>query len=71
MCMYATGDLLDMIQKTPDAVEQAKQKLILQSKHKEELKQTDMKIILQLDQKVLYGLYFFNKLTFNVTLILG
>ncbi|XP_077302766.1 gonadal protein gdl [Arctopsyche grandis] len=45
-------ELEEMIIRTPSTEEQAEQKLSLLAKHKEEMKQTDMKLILQLDQKV-------------------
>lgn len=41
-----------MITETPNIEEQTKQKNILQRKFKDEMKQTDMKLVLQLDQKV-------------------
>lgn len=41
-----------MINTTPNPEQQELQKTILLSRHKEELKQTDMKLVIQLDQKV-------------------
>lgn len=40
-----------MIKSTPTQEQEAKRNIILR-RHKEELKQTDMKLVIQLDQKV-------------------
>lgn len=45
-------EIEEMIIRTPSLDDQGEKKLLLQAKHKEEMKQTDMKLILQLDQKV-------------------
>lgn len=42
-----------MINNTTDPQQQDLQKALLLSRHKEEMKQTDMKLIMQLDQKVM------------------
>jgi len=42
----------DMLEHTSDPTARQKQRILLQQKHKEELKHTDMKLVLQLDQKV-------------------
>jgi hypothetical protein len=42
----------DMLEHTSDPAARQKQRILLQQKHKEELKHTDMKLVLQLDQKV-------------------
>lgn len=41
-----------MIKTTPDPEQQELQKTLLHSKHREELRHTDMKLVMQLDQKV-------------------
>lgn len=43
-----------MINCTTSAEEQEMQRAILLKRHQEELKQTDMKLVMQLDQKVSY-----------------
>lgn len=45
-------EMQDMLEHTSDPVARQKQRILLQQKHKEELKHTDMKLVLQLDQKV-------------------
>lgn len=45
-------EMQDMLENTSDSVARQKQRILLQQKHKEELKHTDMKLVLQLDQKV-------------------
>lgn len=45
-------EIQNMINTTPNPEQQELQKTILLSRHKEELKQTDMKLVIQLDQKV-------------------
>jgi hypothetical protein len=41
-----------MLEHTSDPTARQKQRILLLQKHKEELKHTDMKLVLQLDQKV-------------------
>lgn len=43
-----------MVNTVPNTEQLELQKSILMTRHKEELKQTDMKLVIQLDQKVLY-----------------
>ncbi|GFG31371.1 hypothetical protein Cfor_09245 [Coptotermes formosanus] len=45
-------EMQDMLEHTSDPTARQKQRILLQQKHKEELKHTDMKLVLQLDQKV-------------------
>ncbi|GBP63182.1 Gonadal protein gdl [Eumeta japonica] len=45
-------EIHEMIKNTPNPEEQEVQKSILLTKHKEEMQQTDMKLVIQLDQKV-------------------
>ncbi|PZC79010.1 gonadal protein gdl-like [Helicoverpa armigera] len=45
-------EIQTMMNNTPAADQQSLQKAILLSRHREELRQTDMKLVLQLDQKV-------------------
>ncbi|CAH0407831.1 unnamed protein product [Chilo suppressalis] len=47
-----TLEIQNMVNNTPNLEQQEIQKAILWTKHKEELKQTDMKLVMQLDQKV-------------------
>lgn len=47
-----TLEIQKMINNTTDPQQQDLQKALLLSRHKEEMKQTDMKLIMQLDQKV-------------------
>ncbi|XP_038210846.1 gonadal protein gdl isoform X2 [Zerene cesonia] len=47
-----TNEIQTMINSTPKLEDQELQKHILLKRHKEELKQTDMKLVIQLDQKV-------------------
>ncbi|XP_038210845.1 gonadal protein gdl isoform X1 [Zerene cesonia] len=49
---YITDEIQTMINSTPKLEDQELQKHILLKRHKEELKQTDMKLVIQLDQKV-------------------
>jgi hypothetical protein len=48
----ALVEMQDMLEHTSDPTARQKQRILLQQKHKEELKHTDMKLVLQLDQKV-------------------
>lgn len=45
-------ELQNLINTTPNPEQQELQKTLLTSRHKEELRHTDMKLVLQLDQKV-------------------
>ncbi|KAJ9591087.1 hypothetical protein L9F63_002368, partial [Diploptera punctata] len=45
-------EMQEMLEKTNNAAERQNQRLLLQKKHKQELKHTDMKLVLQLDQRV-------------------
>lgn len=45
-------EMQDMLEHMSDPTARQKQQILLQQKHKEELKHTDMKLVLQLDQKV-------------------
>lgn len=45
-------EMQDMLEKTNNQVARYRQRLVLMKKHKEELKLTDMKLVLQLDQRV-------------------
>lgn len=45
-------EIQNMINTTPNPEQQELQKTLLASRHKEELRHTDMKLVLQLDQKV-------------------
>ncbi|CAH0700042.1 unnamed protein product [Spodoptera exigua] len=45
-------EIQNMINTTPNPEQQELQKTLLSSRHKEELRHTDMKLVLQLDQKV-------------------
>lgn len=45
-------EIKNVISTTPNPEQQELQKTILLRRHKEELKQTDMKLVIQLDQKV-------------------
>ncbi|XP_073952009.1 gonadal protein gdl [Choristoneura fumiferana] len=47
-----TWEIQNMANSTPNIEELELQRTILQRRHKEELKQTDMKLVIQLDQKV-------------------
>ncbi|CAH0627024.1 unnamed protein product [Chrysodeixis includens] len=47
-----TMEISNMIITTPSPEEQELQKTLLLARHKEELKHTDMKLVMQLDQKV-------------------
>ncbi|XP_045493525.1 gonadal protein gdl [Colias croceus] len=47
-----TTEIQNMINSTPNPEDQELQKHILLKRHKEEMKQTDMKLVIQLDQKV-------------------
>ncbi|XP_063532389.1 gonadal protein gdl [Cydia strobilella] len=47
-----TLEIQNMVNSTPNQEELELQKAILFTKHKEEIKQTDMKLVIQLDQKV-------------------
>ncbi|XP_047985781.1 gonadal protein gdl [Leguminivora glycinivorella] len=47
-----TLEIQNMVNSTPNQEELELQKAILLTKHKEEIKQTDMKLVMQLDQKV-------------------
>lgn len=47
-------EIQTMINCTTSAEEQEMQRVILLNRHQEELKQTDMKLVMQLDQKVSY-----------------
>ena len=51
-CNLVLVELQDMLEHTSDPTARQKQRILLQQKHKEELKHTDMKLVLQLDQKV-------------------
>ncbi|CAH0749586.1 unnamed protein product [Diatraea saccharalis] len=57
-----TLEIQNMVNTTPDPEQQEIQKAILLTRHKEELKQTDMKLVLQLDQKVIISLIKKNRL---------
>ncbi|PSN50717.1 Gonadal protein gdl [Blattella germanica] len=45
-------EMQEMLENTGDQATRHKKRIILQQKHKEELKHTDMKLVLQLDQRV-------------------
>ncbi|XP_063621296.1 gonadal protein gdl [Cydia splendana] len=47
-----TLEIQNMVNSTPSQEELELQRAILLTKHKEEIKQTDMKLVIQLDQKV-------------------
>lgn len=47
-------EIQNLINSTTSPEEQQMQKTILLKRHQEELKQTDMKLVMQLDQKVCY-----------------
>jgi hypothetical protein len=51
-CNFVLVEMQDMLEHTTDPAARQKQRILLQQKHKEELKHTDMKLVLQLDQKV-------------------
>lgn len=51
-CNLVLVEMQDMLEHTSDPTARQKQRILLQQKHKEELKHTDMKLVLQLDQKV-------------------
>lgn len=50
--MFFQGEIQNMASSTPNTEELELQRTILHRRHKEELKQTDMKLVIQLDQKV-------------------
>ncbi|CAG2058599.1 unnamed protein product [Timema podura] len=45
-------ELQDLLKQFPDEEIRQRQRVVLQQKHKDEMKATDMKLVLQLDQKV-------------------
>ncbi|XP_045446454.1 gonadal protein gdl isoform X2 [Melitaea cinxia] len=47
-----TMEIQEMINTTPNPAQQEIKRNVLLKRHKEELKQTDMKLVIQLDQKV-------------------
>lgn len=53
-----------MIKTTPNPAQQEIKRNVLLKRHKEELKQTDMKLVIQLDQKVKIFIFFLSIITF-------